>query len=120
MVWLVNAPAGFESTLGDLPVDVRLVRKASAGKRCDVIVLFVQTEKELERGFDTAKKRLAEDGGLWIAWPKKSSGVATELGESVVRKHGLAGELVDNKVCTIDATWSGLRFVVRVRDRKRA
>lgn len=119
-LWLVNAPAGFESTLGDLPANVRLVRKASAGKRCDVIVLFVQTEKELERGFDTAKKHLAEDGGLWIAWPKRSSGVATELGESVVRKHGLGGGLVDNKVCAIDATWSGLRFVVRVQDRKRA
>ena len=118
-LWLVNAPAGFESTLGELPTDARLVRKASGASCFDVIVLFVRTSQELERGFDAAKKRLVENGGLWIAWPKKSSGLATDLGDSLVREHGLERGLVDNKVCAIDATWSGLRFVVRVRDRKR-
>lgn len=62
--WLVNAPAGFERKLGELPVDVRLVRRASSAKRFDVIVLFAQTSKELERRFDTAKRHLAENGGL--------------------------------------------------------
>ncbi len=120
MVWLVHAPDGFESTLGALPAGARLARGASDAKRFDIIVLFVRTSKELERRFDTAKRHLAEYGGLWIAWAKKSSGIATDVDDSVVRKRGLDSGLVDNKVCAIDATWSGLRFVVRVRDRKHA
>ena len=67
--------------------------------------------------FAAAAERLETNGGLWIAWPKKASGVATDLDENVVRELGLAAGLVDNKVCAIDATWSGLRFVVRLRDR---
>ncbi len=117
VLWLVNAPADFEQTLGELPAAARLVRKPSGAKRFDVIVLFVRTAQELERGFDSAKRCLAEAGGLWIAWPKKSSSVATNLVDSMVRAHGLRCGLVDNKVCAIDATWSGLRFVVRLRDR---
>ena len=117
-VLLVDAPMGFEKTLGELPADSRLGHTAAGAKRFDVIVLFASKFKQLERGFVAAKKCLAEDGGLWIAWPKKSSGVATDLGESDVRAHGLGLGLVDNKVCAIDSTWSGLRFVVRLRDRQ--
>jgi hypothetical protein len=118
-VWIVDAPKGFEAALSGLPVDVKLTRSAKVAGAFDVIVVFARTRRELERGFKDARKRLAENGGLWVAWPKKSSGVATELGEAVVRAHGLAQGLVDNKVCAIDETWSGLRFVVRLVNRKR-
>ena len=83
----------------------------------DVIVVFVRSEAELRRGFERARPRLAQHGGLWIAWPKQSSPLATALRESHVRAHGLSTGLVDNKVCAIDQDWSGLRFVVRTRDR---
>jgi hypothetical protein len=83
----------------------------------DVIVLFTRSVKELAKGFASARKSLHKDGGLWIAWPKKASGVATDLSENVVREAGLSLGLVDNKVCAIDETWSGLRFVVRLADR---
>ncbi|HUR26940.1 MAG TPA: DUF3052 domain-containing protein [Planctomycetota bacterium] len=118
-LWLIDAPAGFDTTLGPLPEGVTVVRAKSRGPACDVIVLFVKTKKELAGGFASAKKRLVENGGLWVAWPKKASGVDTELTEPFVRAHGLTQGLVDNKVCAIDATWSGLRFVIRLVDRKR-
>jgi hypothetical protein len=114
---LIDAPAGFDKTLGKLPEGVTVARARPRGRACDVIVLFVKTKRELTRGFASAKKQLVENGGLWVAWPKKASGVATELTENVVRAHGLAQGLVDNKVCAIDETWSGLRFVVRLADR---
>jgi hypothetical protein len=66
------------------------------------------------------KERLEPAGGLWIAWPKRASGIATDVGEGEVRARGLAAGLVDNKVCAIDEVWSGLRFVVRVVDRPKA
>ena len=114
---LLGAPPGFARTLGQLPADV-VVKKDLRGRgRSDVIVLFVERRTDLVRRFAAAAKRLTPAGGLWIAWPKKSSGVATDLSDGVVRELGLAGGLVDNKVCALDDTWSGLRFVVRLRDR---
>jgi hypothetical protein len=83
----------------------------------DVIVLFTRSARELTKAFGDARKSLHKDGGLWIAWPKKASGVVTDLNENVVRNQGLALGLVDNKVCAIDEIWSGLRFVVRLVDR---
>jgi hypothetical protein len=82
-------------------------------------VAFVRSRSELERGLDAWRAALDPAGGLWIAWPKQSSGVDTDLSDGAVREAGLATGLVDNKVCAIDATWSGLRFVVRVADRPR-
>jgi hypothetical protein len=82
-----------------------------------VLVIFVQKRSELERRMPALKQALDQAGGLWVAWPKRSSGVATDLGEGTVRELGLGSGLVDNKVCAIDATWSGLRFVYRLADR---
>jgi len=107
-VRLAGAPDGFAGILGVAP---RFRGEA------DVIVLFARTSAELRRGFDRARKSLHSRGGLWVAWPKKASGVATDLTENEVRTVGLASGLVDNKVCAIDEVWSGLRFVVRVVDR---
>ena len=84
-----------------------------------MVVIFVQKRSELERRLPALKEALDQAGGLWVAWHKRSSGVATDLGEGTVRELGLAGGLVDNKVCAIDATWSGLRFVYRLADRQR-
>jgi hypothetical protein len=112
-VLLVGAPTGF--TLGDLP-GVQVHRRAGVSAY-DVILAFVSDRRALERRFAPLSARLVSNGGLWVAWPKRASGVATDLDENAVRNHGLDLGLVDNKVCAIDETWSGLRFVVRLRDR---
>ncbi|HEX2669596.1 MAG TPA: hypothetical protein VHM25_01930 [Polyangiaceae bacterium] len=112
-----NAPDHFAQLLGELPSGVTL-RDASRGNSpLDVIVCFVSSLSELRRMLPRARKRLDPDGGLWLCWPKKSSGITTDVGENAVRELGLASSLVDNKVCAIDEVWSGLRLVVRLRDR---
>lgn len=116
-VALVAAPAGFRRTLGRLPADAALAADAGDGDPFDVIVFFAQSAAELRKEFAELSQRLMPAGGLWVAWPKKASGVATDLTESLVRDVGLAAGLVDNKVCAVDETWSGLRFVFRLADR---
>lgn len=110
---LVDSPAGFN--LGPLP-DVTLNRRAGRVPY-DVILVFTPDRAAFEHRFVPLTERLTKAGGLWVAWPKQSSGAQTDLGENVVRDLGLAAGLVDTKVCAIDATWSGLRFVYRLRDR---
>ncbi|HPF38344.1 MAG TPA: DUF3052 domain-containing protein [Phycisphaerae bacterium] len=117
-VALMAAPDGFESSLSALPRDVCVVSGLRAKGPFDVILMFCRKRTDLVRNFEKARRRLSISGGLWIAWPKKASGVETDLSDSVVRAFGLDSGLVDNKVCAIDATWSGLRFVVRLKDRK--
>lgn len=114
---LVDAPAGFTETLGRLPGDVRLHSGLRGKGPYDVIVLFAGTRAAFAKRFARCRERLARSGGLWVGWPKKSSGVATDLTEAAVRGGGLSAGLVDNKICAIDETWSGLRFVYRLRDR---
>jgi hypothetical protein len=113
-VRLVNAPPNFDETLGVLPDGTRMV---SSGSGLDVIVLFTASRSELQKRFVSLARSLDPAGGLWIAWPKKSSGVDTDLDQTAVMEVGLAQGLVDNKVCAIDDTWSGLRFVIRKKDR---
>jgi hypothetical protein len=112
---LISAPEGFLSLLGELPEDVS-VRSRVRGP-LDVIVAFFLDRSELVRRLPALKAALDQAGGLWIAWPKRASGVATDMTEHVVRELALAAGLVDNKVCAIDETWSGLRIVYRLRDR---
>jgi hypothetical protein len=116
-VALINAPAGFESTLTGLEADTRLTADLSDSKGFDVLVCFVADSKQLRSSFPRCVKKLLPHGGLWVAWPKKASGVPTDLTEDVIRDFGLEAGLVDNKVCAIDETWSGLRFVIRIKDR---
>ena len=115
-VLLVAAPPGFEKTLDGLPKDAATTRRPS--REHDVIVLFAKDLTSFVKAFETVRARLHQDGGLWIAWPKKASGIKTDLTENVIRDIALATGLVDNKVCAIDQTWSGLRLVVRLKDRK--
>jgi len=112
---LIGAPAGFERVLGPLPDGVRTTTRASAA--LDVVVLFTKDAGALTKKFAPLAKAIAPAGALWIAWPKKSSGVRTDLDENLVRAIGLEEGLVDVKVCAIDETWSGLKFVVRRADR---
>ena len=103
--------------LGELPDDVRVKRRATAP--LDVVCAFFTRRAPLERSLARLAATIHPHGGLWIAWPKRASGVATDITEDVVRELALAGGLVDNKVCAIDETWSGLRLVYRLRDRPR-
>ncbi len=113
VVAIVGAPKDFEKTLGELPEGVKLKKQANGA--CDLIIWFVGMRAEL---YDRIKEMAELTGdagasGLWIAWPKRASGVASDMTENVAREVGLASGLVDYKICAIDATWSGLKFARR-------
>ncbi len=112
-----GAPVEFAAALGELPDRVVIKRRTVAP--LDVVVAFLDRRAEIERRFERLAGAVYPDGGLWIAWPKRASGVATDVTEDVVREIALAAGLVDNKVCAIDETWSGLRLVHRVENRRR-
>jgi hypothetical protein len=112
---LSGAPDGFDSTLGALPDGVRVKTRVTGA--ADVLVAFFVSRTRLERRFEALARAIYPDGGLWVAWPKRASGVETDITEDVVRKIALKRGLVDNKVCAIDETWSGLRLVYRLADR---
>jgi hypothetical protein len=103
----LDAPAGFDAQLEGAVIAHRL------GGRFDVIVCFADSRRALERRLGALLRAREERGAIWIAWPKQSSALATDLSDTVVRDIGLASGLVDNKVCAIDETWSALRFVAR-------
>ena len=111
----LSAPPEFQKALGALPLGVKI--SDTLGKNTDVVVMFVTRFADLKKGFAKAARALASNGGLWVAWPKKASGVETDVDENKVRATALAAGLVDNKVCAIDETWSGLRCVIRLKDR---
>jgi hypothetical protein len=106
-----RAPAGFDTTLGDLPEGVRV--KGAVRGPLDVIVAFFTRRAEFERRLPALRRAMSPACGLWIAWPKRASGVATDITEDTIREVALPTGLVDNKVCAIDGTWSGLRLVIR-------
>jgi hypothetical protein len=114
-VAFTGAPEEFDAALGELPGAVTV--KGQVRKPLDVAVAFFTRRSQLERRYQRLGEAVHPDGGLWIAWPKRSSGVETDLTEDVVREVALANGMVDNKVCAIDNTWSGLRLVYRLRDR---
>ena len=109
---LLSAPEQFEL---DLPEDVK-VGRAARGK-ADVIVSFHTERADLARRMPKLRETMEPAAGLWIAWPKRASKVPTDLTEDVVRELALANRLVDNKVAALDEKWSGLRLVIRLRDR---
>ena len=114
-IGLVNAPKNFENELGKLPDRAEFVKRLT--NSLDMIVFFVLTEGALARDFAKLAKKLASNGMIWIAWPKKSSGVSTDLSFNSVQRIGLGAGLVDVKICAVDDTWSGLKFVYRLKDR---
>lgn len=110
-VAMVNAPDRFERTLGDLPANVTL-QEGRPGGGCDLVLWFVRSVRDLDGGIGRMSAA-TPPGGMWIIWPKRASGVQTDLDGNIVRETGLAHGLVDFKVCAVDATWSGLKFSVR-------
>jgi len=114
-VALVNPPEDLQSTLGELPHRVEFIKRPT--KSVDIIIFFVLTERALARDFAKLATMLTPNGMIWIGWPKKSSGVSTDLSFERVQRIGLNAGLVDVKICAIDDTWSGLKFVYRLKDR---
>lgn len=112
---IVNPPPGYRAMLGALPPSVTVEERPSA--TMDLIHCFVKSKREATSAVSVLKANISPRGALWVSWPKGSSGVRTELNENVIREIGLRGGLVDVKVCAVDQTWSGLKFVYRLKDR---
>ena len=114
-ITLIGAPEGFRHELEELPDNVSFVTTQKGS--LDLILFFAKSKSEVTRHFSRLAAKLAPAGMLWIAWPKKASGVTTDLSENVVREIGLDTGLVDVKVCAVNEIWSGLKFVIRLKDR---
>ncbi len=112
---LVNAPANFQDELGSFSAGATIVSPSQ--KRLDLILFFAESQSDLSKNFAKLAAKLTPTGMLWIAWTKKSSGVPTDLSFEIVQETGLAAGLVDTKICAVNEVWSGLKFVVRVKDR---
>ena len=115
-VALVDSPKDFQKELGTVPPGVKF--KTSTSKPLDLVLLFVRSESELERKFLPLAANLNANGMIWVAWPKKSSGVPTDLSFNNVQRIGLDAGLVDVKICAVNDIWSGLKFVYRLKDRR--
>lgn len=116
-VVVLNEPTGFRKSLAGLPAGVRFRSAMAAGG--PAIIFFSTARREVENKLPQLAKQLARDGMIWMAWPKKASGVATDLTEDGMREVALPLGLVDIKVCAIDEVWSGLKLVVRREHRKK-
>jgi hypothetical protein len=114
-VQITNAPAEVRAELEQALADCTAVKH---GDSLDFAMVFTKSRAELAKEFSRIAKSLAPAGMLWVSWPKKSSGVMTDVDENVVRGIGLEAGLVDIKVCAVTEIWSGLKFVRRVKDRK--
>ncbi len=113
---VLDAPHDYFKKLGKLPRNAWVVAKLDTS--LDLIHCFVKERQSLKKSFPALKRALSPNGSLWISWPKGSSRLETDLNENVIRNIGLKNGLVDVKVCAVDDTWSGLKFVYRLKDRK--
>lgn len=111
---VLHEPAEFQAALGELPPSAKRTSSFGGSSAFDVAVVFVRTRSSLKRSFGRVAARMTPAGGVWIAWPKQTSGIETDVTENVLRRVVLPTGWVDNKVCVIDETWSGLRFVRRL------
>jgi hypothetical protein len=115
-VVLLNAPHGYKKALGEVPDGVKFA--SSIGTDHNLIHIFTTSREDLEKELPRLMKKIAQNGMIWVSWPKKASGVKTDITEDVVRDTALALGMVDVKVCAVDETWSGLKLVIRVENRK--
>lgn len=111
---VLNAPIEFWSEIGKVP-EVEAIGKPVS--KMDFILYFVDNKKDLKREFKKLAKTIKKNGMIWISWPKKAAKVQTDLDEGIIREIGLATGLVDVKVCAVTEKWSGLKFVIRLKDR---
>jgi hypothetical protein len=116
-IGLVNPPENFLELIGPLPSNAQIVTRLI--KPLDLVICFVNSRSALAKQFSPLAAKLCVNGMIWIAWPKKNSGVRTDLDFGQVQHIGLDAGLVDVKICAIDDIWSGLKFVYRIKDRKR-
>jgi hypothetical protein len=112
---LINEPAHYFELFTDLP-DVTITKNKK--KKKNLVHYFVTQFSQLQKDITGLKNEIEQDGAIWISWPKKSSGVPTDVTEDVIRSLALKNGLVDVKVCAVDETWSGLKLVIPVQDRK--
>lgn len=115
---IIHAPDGYADELQRQVEGVRFLKRP--GHDMDFVQVFAGTRAVLLRQLPRAVTAIAPEGMLWISWPKRSSGVITDIGETDVRRHGLSAGLVDVKICAVDETWSALKFVYRIADRASA
>ena len=114
-IFVLNAPVDYPKLLGPLPPAAQIAKTLKAP--LDFIHFFPQDKAEYEKRLKDLKKSLAPNGVIWVSWPKAASKVSTDMTEKIVRDYGLKAGLVDIKVCAVDETWSGLKFVIPVKDR---
>lgn len=112
---ILNAPSGYDKTLGPLPPGATRLSKLSAN--LDFIHFFTKSKSDLEKALPGMRASLVANGMIWVSWPKGASKVATDLNENIVRELALKNKLVDVKVAAVDDVWSGLKLVIRVKDR---
>ncbi|MBR0800194.1 DUF3052 domain-containing protein [Bradyrhizobium jicamae] len=117
-IFVDGLSVAYSDIVGELPDGVRLVKAAKAP--LDAVHLFAIEARGLGARLRSYRPAIAPDGMIWVSWPKKSSGVATDLTDTALRKIALASGLVDIKVCAVDEIWSGLKFVIPARDRGNA
>lgn len=110
---VVGEPSHYWDLVSPLPEGVIVTKTGTI----DFVHVFVKDQKSFQREFLSLKKKLSKAGMMWVSWPKKASGVATDLAENIIRDFGLTNGLVDVKVCAVDEVWSGLKFVYRLADR---
>ncbi len=115
-IFIEGAPAAYGDIVGPLPADVTVAKRLKAP--LDMVHLFVKQAAGLAGKLRGCRDAIEPDGMIWVSWPKKSSGVATDLTDVVVRDTALPLGLVDIKVCAIDDVWSGLKFVIPKEQRK--
>lgn len=115
-VLTINAPDNYEELLGELPAGASIVSKA--GKPYAAVHLFCTSRTDLQKHLQRLRQELAQDGILWASWPKKTSGVASDLSDNVIRDIALPMGYVDIKVCAVSDIWSGLKLVIRKSERK--
>lgn len=116
IVRVVNAPADYAVLVDPLPDGV--VISSKAGKELDLVHVFTKTQSELVKSLMTYQKKIKQNGVIWVSWPKKASGVSSEVNEDTVREVALPLGLVDIKVCAVDDVWSGLKLMIRKENRK--
>lgn len=119
-VVIINAPENYEKTLNIEDRFVTVLRATNSKTTgCDVIHFFTKSRLEFEKQLTILQKFIKQNGMIWVSWPKKSSGVKTDLDENIIREYALAKGLVDVKVCAVDEIWSGLKLVIPLKDRRK-
>jgi hypothetical protein len=111
-VCIINSPEGYMETLGAQVTQTRLIKGIE--KDADIIQVFVTLKSDLESSFPHLKKLLGKNHALWVSWPRKISGIPSDLDENIIREIGLKNGLIDVKVCTVDDWWSGIKFVYKL------